>query len=235
MARLPGHATSRTLIATLSSSFAPFLGLLLQASIDEGGLNIPWSLALLVLSVIGYAIVNTVEIAIIGSSRIRMRHLAEEGNRNAQALERIRDREDRFFAAIVLLQNLFMFVASSLAGLLAVDLADITLLPTAADHPNNVFELEVSKFALHAEIGDNRLIGTVGDRPLNHLRVQRLLPTVNICRVALGAFLGAHILALINRPPGGLFLLRRLVTYGQTAKGVCAMTRPLRRVGLVPA
>ncbi|MCH8849725.1 MAG: HlyC/CorC family transporter [Chloroflexi bacterium] len=111
------------MIATLSSPFAMLLGLFPQVSIDEGGLNIPWSLALLLLSVFGYAIVNTVEIAIIGSSRIRMRHLAEEGNRSAQALERIRDREDRFFAAIVLLQNLFMFVASSLAGLLAVDLA----------------------------------------------------------------------------------------------------------------
>ncbi|OGO50411.1 MAG: hypothetical protein A2148_01915 [Chloroflexi bacterium RBG_16_68_14] len=86
-------------------------------------MNVPWSVVLLVVSVIGYALVNGVEIAIVGSSRIRTRHLAEEGRRSAQALQRIRAREDRFFATIVLLQNLFVVVASSMAGLLAVDLA----------------------------------------------------------------------------------------------------------------
>ncbi len=83
----------------------------------------PWSVALLVVSVIGYAVVNAVEIAVVGTSRIRVRHLAEQGRKSAQALERIRAREDRFFGAIVLLQNLFVVVASSMAGLLAVDLA----------------------------------------------------------------------------------------------------------------
>lgn len=83
----------------------------------------PWSLVLLVGSVIGYALVNTIEIGIVGASRIRIRHLAEEGNKSAQALERIRERDDRFFASIVLLQNLFVVVASTMAGLLAVDLA----------------------------------------------------------------------------------------------------------------
>ena len=89
----------------------------------EGGLSTPWSLALLVVSVFGYALVNGVEIAIVGANRIRVRHLAEQGQKSAQALERIRAREDRFFASIVLLQNLFVVVASTVAGLLAVDIA----------------------------------------------------------------------------------------------------------------
>ena len=42
---------------------------------------------------------------------------------SSDLLERIRARDDRFFASIVLLQNLFVVVASSTAGLLAVDLA----------------------------------------------------------------------------------------------------------------
>jgi CBS domain containing-hemolysin-like protein len=96
---------------------------LLQAGVAEGGLNVPWTLVLLVGSVVGYALVNTIEIAVVGASRIRTHHLAEEGRKSAQALERIRGREDRFFASIVLLQNLFIVVASSMAGLLAVDLA----------------------------------------------------------------------------------------------------------------
>ncbi len=83
----------------------------------------PWSVALLAVSVLGYALVNTIEIAIVGAGRIRIRHLAAEGNKSARALERIRERDDRFFASIVLLQNLFVVVASTTAGLLAVDLA----------------------------------------------------------------------------------------------------------------
>ena len=83
----------------------------------------PWSLALLVGSVVGYALVNAVEIAVIGANRIRIRQLAEEGLKSAQALERIRARDDRFFASIVLFQNLFVVVASTMAGLLAVDIA----------------------------------------------------------------------------------------------------------------
>jgi CBS domain containing-hemolysin-like protein len=75
------------------------------------------------VSTAGYALVNTIEIAVIGASRIRIRHLAESGSKSAKALEHIRKREDRFFASIVLLQNLFVFIASSTAGLLAVDIA----------------------------------------------------------------------------------------------------------------
>ena len=78
---------------------------------------------LLVVSVIGYGLMNSVEIAIVGANRIRVRHLAEQGSKSAQAWERIRARDDQFFAAIVLLQNLFVVVASTMAGLLAVDLA----------------------------------------------------------------------------------------------------------------
>ena len=97
--------------------------LLLQTGLAEGGLNLTWSLVLLVGSVVGYALVNTVEIAVVGANRIRVRHLAEQGSKSAQALERIRAREDRFFASIVVLQNLFVVVASTMAGLLAVDIA----------------------------------------------------------------------------------------------------------------
>lgn len=107
-------------ISFLSPLFSP---LLLQEGVAAGGLSVPWSVGLLIVSVIGYALVNTVEIAVVGASRIRTRHLAEQGRKSAQALERIRARDDRFFAAIVLLQNLFVVIASTMAGLIAVDLA----------------------------------------------------------------------------------------------------------------
>ena len=117
------RSPSRGLVDIASIPLLSFLPSLLQAGVAEGGLNVPWSVALLVISVVGYALVNTIEIAIVGASRIRVRHLAEEGSKSAQALERIRARDDRFFASIVLLQNLFVVVASTMAGLLAVDLA----------------------------------------------------------------------------------------------------------------
>ena len=117
-----GRSPSRELIVEISI-LSPSLSPLLQVGLAEGGLNVPWSLTLLVVSVVGYALVNFIEIAIVGANRIRIRHLAEQGSKSAQAWERIRDRDDRFFAAIVVLQNLFVVVASSMAGLLAVDLA----------------------------------------------------------------------------------------------------------------
>jgi len=40
---------------------------------------------------------------VVGASRIRIRHLAEQGRKSAQALERIRARTDRFFPATTLL------------------------------------------------------------------------------------------------------------------------------------
>jgi putative hemolysin len=85
--------------------------------------SMPWSVILLVGSVAGYALVNTIEIGVVGASQIRVRNLAEQGNKGAQALERIRKRDDLFFASIVVLQNLFVVIASSMAGLLSVELA----------------------------------------------------------------------------------------------------------------
>ncbi len=87
------------------------------------GLSATWAVVLLVVSVAGYAIVNTAEIAIVGASRIRIRHLAKQGNRSAQALERVRAREDHFFATIVIFQNLFVVIASTMGALLSVEVA----------------------------------------------------------------------------------------------------------------
>lgn len=101
----------------------PLLALLLDEGAFVPGLSATWAVVVLVASVAGYALVNTAEIAIVGASRIRIRHLAAEGNRSAQALERLRSREDYFFATIVLFQNLFAVIASTMGGLLAVEIA----------------------------------------------------------------------------------------------------------------
>ena len=117
-----GPPASKKLIETISD-IPPLSILFLAEGAALPGLTAPWAVALLIASLIGYALVNTAEIAIVGVSRIRVRHLAEEGSRSAQALERLRSREDYFFATIVLFQNLFAVIASTMGGLLAVEIA----------------------------------------------------------------------------------------------------------------
>jgi len=96
---------------------------LAQGGLAVSGLNIPLSVVILVVSVLGYALVNSIEIAVVAANRIRVRHLAEGGSRMAQALERLQARQDRFFAFIVLFQNLFVVVASSMGSVIALEVA----------------------------------------------------------------------------------------------------------------
>ena len=51
-----------------------------------------------VLSILGTAVVNSVEIAVVTANRIRVHHLAEGGSRSAQAVERMQRDQERFFA-----------------------------------------------------------------------------------------------------------------------------------------
>ncbi len=96
---------------------------LLQDSVLAGGLSVPAAIALLVFGIIFYAAVNSIEIAVVAANPIRLRHLAEEGRAGARALERLRADQDRFFAVIVLLQNLSVVLASSMASILALRVA----------------------------------------------------------------------------------------------------------------
>jgi Mg2+/Co2+ transporter CorB len=96
--------------------FAPLL-------LEGASLNIPTPLAiaLFVGGLIGYAFVNAVEIAVVASSRIRVRTAAEEGHRPAKALVRLRAAQERFFGAVVVLQNVAIFLTSTAGTVVAVD------------------------------------------------------------------------------------------------------------------
>jgi putative hemolysin len=96
---------------------------LAQDGLALSGLNVPITAVILAVSVFGYALVNSIEIAVVAANRLRVRHLAEEGSRRAQALERIRASQDRFFAFIVIFQNLFVVVASAMGSIIAVEVA----------------------------------------------------------------------------------------------------------------
>jgi putative hemolysin len=93
-----------------------------QGDLGTTGLSTPLAIAILAVSVVLYALVNSIEIAIIASDRIRIHHLAEQGDVRARAIERLRSDRDRFFAGIVLLQNLFVVVAAAMASVISVKL-----------------------------------------------------------------------------------------------------------------
>jgi putative hemolysin len=79
------------------------------------------ALAILIIGVLAYALVNSIEIAIIAADRIRVKHMAEQGSLRARSLERLRSDRDHFFAGIVLLQNLFVVLASAMASIISIE------------------------------------------------------------------------------------------------------------------
>ncbi len=99
------------------------LGFPHQETIPFVSNNLTLLIVLLVVSVVAYSFINSIEIAVVAANRIRVRHLAEGGSKSAQALQRLRSNQDRFFAAIVLVQNLAIVLASSIGAVLAVQAA----------------------------------------------------------------------------------------------------------------
>jgi len=80
------------------------------------------SLAIIVLCVLGVAFFSSSEAALISISRLKIRSLVEKGNRNAKAVQRLREEHDRLFGTILLTENFFIILASSLGTTLAISL-----------------------------------------------------------------------------------------------------------------
>ncbi len=101
----------------------PELGIAAQESgLNLGGGGLGLNVALLIIALLLFTFFTSIEAAILAVSRVRMKHLAAEGNRAARAVERIWEREDRFFAFVILGQNLFIILATALATAVAIDL-----------------------------------------------------------------------------------------------------------------
>jgi putative hemolysin len=81
----------------------------------------PLAIALFAGGLVGYALVNAVEIAVVASSRIRVRAAAEEGHRSAKALERLKAAQERYFGVVVILQNVSIFLASTAGTMIAIE------------------------------------------------------------------------------------------------------------------
>jgi len=92
-----------------------------EEAFQLSGIGQDLAIVILILSVFAYALVNSIEIAIVAANRIRVRHLVEQGSAAARAIQRLQAKQERFFVFIILLQNLFVVMASAMGGVLAVD------------------------------------------------------------------------------------------------------------------
>ncbi|MBI4298336.1 MAG: HlyC/CorC family transporter [Chloroflexi bacterium] len=77
---------------------------------------------ILIVSILAVAFFSSAEASLISVSKIRTRHLAGQGNKGAQAVNRVVERHDKFFATILLTENAFIILASSLGTALAISL-----------------------------------------------------------------------------------------------------------------
>ena len=93
-----------------------------QEASQLSGISHELAVVILIVSISAYALVNSIEIAIVAMNHIRVRHLVEQGSPAARAVQRLQDGQERFFALIVLLQNLSVVTASAMGSLLAIDI-----------------------------------------------------------------------------------------------------------------
>jgi putative hemolysin len=68
------------------------------------------------------AILSSSEVAFIAANRIKMKHLSEKGNKQAETVLKIREEHDKLFSAVILSGNLFTVLATSVGTALALKL-----------------------------------------------------------------------------------------------------------------
>ncbi|HUV72806.1 MAG TPA: DUF21 domain-containing protein [Anaerolineae bacterium] len=85
-----------------------------------GDSNALVSLVILLISILMVAFFSSSEASLISVSKIRIRSLAERGNRAAQTARDLWENHDKLFATILLTENAFIIFASSVGTTLAL-------------------------------------------------------------------------------------------------------------------
>jgi len=80
------------------------------------------TLIIIALCILCVGFFSSSEAALISVSRTKIRSLLEHGNRKARSVQRLRDEHDRLFGTILLTENFFIILASSLGTALAITL-----------------------------------------------------------------------------------------------------------------
>jgi magnesium and cobalt exporter, CNNM family len=80
------------------------------------------SIIIIIICVLFVAFFSSSEAALISVNRLRIRSMVEKGNPNAKSVQRIREEHGRLFGTILLTENFFIILASSLGTALAISL-----------------------------------------------------------------------------------------------------------------
>jgi putative hemolysin len=91
-----------------------------EATLPIGEPNTLVSIGILLISVLMVAFFSSSEASLISVSKIRIRSLAERGNKAAQAARSLWEHHDKLFATILLTENTFIIFASSVGTTLAL-------------------------------------------------------------------------------------------------------------------
>lgn len=80
------------------------------------------SLILVVISLGAVAFFSSSEASLISVNTFRIRHLTEQGNRAAQSVLKVVEQHEKFFATILLTENAFIILSSSVGTALAISI-----------------------------------------------------------------------------------------------------------------
>jgi putative hemolysin len=78
------------------------------------------SLIIVVLSLVAVAFFSSSEASLISVNTFRIRHLAEQGNKAARSVLNVVEQHEKFFATILLTENAFIIMSSSVGTALAI-------------------------------------------------------------------------------------------------------------------
>ena len=93
----------------------------MEQAIDLG-ISVQLQLIILVFSLLAVAFLSSSEASLISVNKIRMQHLVEQGNQAAKAVLRVVEKHEKFFATILLTENAFIILASSVGTAFAISL-----------------------------------------------------------------------------------------------------------------
>ena len=93
----------------------------MEPAIDLG-LSVNVQLIILAFSLLAVAFFSSSEASLISVNKIRIKHLVEQGNPAAKAVLNVVERHEKFFATILLTENAFIILASSVGTAFAISL-----------------------------------------------------------------------------------------------------------------
>ncbi|GBE05890.1 MAG TPA: HlyC/CorC family transporter [Nitrospirae bacterium] len=82
------------------------------------------SALIIIICLVFIAVLSSSEAAFIAVNRIRLRNLIDKGSKRAKTVQKIRDRHDRLFSAVIFSGNLFTILATSIGTALALRIFD---------------------------------------------------------------------------------------------------------------